>query len=294
MDLSVLECALISQLAYQTPKYVAAAWRQTHGGQDDHAPPLQSDALDTQLTSLNQDHVTILKDAPTAPEFSDDATTDGDCYTFVLKREHSPAVLVIAYRGTSSWQDTLCDAEACMRPWGDGMVHCGFYGQFEALRKHTDPRVAAWSDDILCVGHSLGAALSSLATALYSKSCAVHLRTFGSPRVGDSNFAASVTTHARSVIRCKAGSDVIPKVPLPIVYRHTGAETHVGLRDPHPDVPLMTDIKDHDLGKSYIPSLRDPKYIAPGILEYAVGFWANKLMQVRLVGTWFAVKSFWG
>ena len=119
---------------------------------------------------------------------------------------------VLAYRGTQAdeLKDTLTDANAFLRPWlGVGRVHKGF----------GDMLAGKWRDILtvidshrnirmLYTGHSLGAALATLSAALHRPDA---LYTFGSPRVGDAAFAASMAglSHERYV-DC---SDVVCRIP---------------------------------------------------------------------------------
>jgi hypothetical protein len=76
---------------------------------------------------------------------------------------------------------------------------------------------------ILYTGHSLGAALATLAAALHRPA---YLYTFGSPRVGDAEFAASMygIDHARYVDCC----DLVAKVPPETVgYLHVGTLRYI-------------------------------------------------------------------
>ena len=129
---------------------------------------------------------------------------------------------VLAYRGTQAdeLKDTLTDANAFLRPWlGVGRVHKGF----------GDMLAGKWRDILavidshrnirmLYTGHSLGAALATLSAALHRPAA---LYTFGSPRVGDAAFAASMAglSHERYV-DC---SDVVCRIPrVGWSYEHVG------------------------------------------------------------------------
>lgn len=290
MSLTNLECALIAQIAYQSPQYVESAWKIAHGIRQD-SENLRSDLLDTQLPYIDSRHTEILKSVPNTPEFSDDHTTDADCYVFEFQRGEESPVLVIAYRGTSSLQDCFCDVDLALRKFSGekekepldfsgAMVHCGFLDQFNALRHFTDLRVGNWDKNVVCIGHSLGS-IATIAALVYSSKNRTYLRTFGSPRIGNDVFVKLVSDRVTDIIRTVARSDPIPKVPLPMGYRHAGRELHIGKLDNHPYVPLMTDIKDHDLGKSYIPLLTNPECIVPSMYEYTIDFIINKLILLK-------------
>ena len=113
---------------------------------------------------------------------------------FVAWRE-SDRLALVAFRGTEPdrLKDILADAAAMFTPWdGDGRVHAGFAARTLALL----PRIANWLDDhaspragLLLTGHSLGAAMATLAA---TRLPGARLITLGSPRVGDGAFVASL------------------------------------------------------------------------------------------------------
>ncbi|MBE9563463.1 MAG: lipase family protein [Proteobacteria bacterium] len=97
---------------------------------------------------------------------------------------------VLVFRGSHEIQDWLSNLSTILTKWPQGgMVHWGFK---QALEKVWD-EVAEYLDTlqvpIFYTGHSLGAALATLAA---SKRPPAAIYTFGSPRVGDSHFAQSL------------------------------------------------------------------------------------------------------
>jgi alpha/beta superfamily hydrolase len=66
-------------------------------------------------------------------------------------------------------------------------------------------------------GHSLGAALATLAANRYGKTQGLY--TFGSPRVGDVDFADDFHISAYRFVN---NNDIVAKVPPPIRYKHVG------------------------------------------------------------------------
>lgn len=147
------------------------------------------------------------------------ATEDGtDCYIASQKE-----FAIAAFRGTQpdEWNDVLADANMVLVPWHTGMVHLGFKKAFDAIRPKLDDalqRLATGRTLWFC-GHSLGAALATLAADHYAATRAVC--TFGSPRVGDPAFARAFSTKfsGRS-LRYINDYDVVTHVPLPIGYEH--------------------------------------------------------------------------
>lgn len=131
----------------------------------------------------------------------------------------SGAVTVAAFRGTETDDPTDLFADARFLPtaWSaGGRVHAGFADAFDLVRAEF---LAATEDGrtLLLTGHSLGAALATLAATLRPG----RLYTFGSPRVGDSAFVQlpGPAAGVRYVDCC----DVVTRVPPEMgIYTHAG------------------------------------------------------------------------
>ena len=154
-------------------------------------------------------------------------------------RSHALSAAVLVFRGTLGIGDTLTDMNALMSDWrGVGKIHCGFRKDIDRVWPLLVEKLKHLDLPIFITGHSLGGALATLAAALLRNEprlpqpAAVY--TFGSPRVGDREFAESL--HDLFHCRVVNGHDVVPKVPLPFsmkpfpVYQHTG-ELHRMLAD---------------------------------------------------------------
>ena len=147
--------------------------------------------------------------------------------------------IVLAYRGTSELGDWLDDARYVKTdfPRG-GRVHTGFFEQFMAI----DSDVRSDLHDfrkfpLLVAGHSLGAALATIAGVAYRADAGI---VFGSPRVGNEDFAAQVRY---PLLRFEHGTDPVTYVPprqslvqsahalwngrLPTLYVHAGTVQEV-------------------------------------------------------------------
>ena len=72
---------------------------------------------------------------------------------------------------------------------------------------------------IYITGHSLGGALAQIAAAELGDDQVAACYTFGSPRVGNMYFDLWVKTPSYRVVNY---ADIVPQVPLPIGYRHSG------------------------------------------------------------------------
>jgi pimeloyl-ACP methyl ester carboxylesterase len=123
---------------------------------------------------------------------------------------------------------------------GDGVVvHYGFHraaqSVVDGLIDHLKTVLSPNKDAIVTfTGHSLGAAVATLLTAMtrkrlarFCRNLSVSLVTFGSPHVGNTAFADVVTSSAFHVQRYASRLDLIPKLLgfLPSVYVHVGPET---------------------------------------------------------------------
>ena len=148
-----------------------------------------------------------------------------DCYVAVQKE-----FVIVAFRGTQpgQWADILADANIILVPWETGLVHLGFKRAFDVIRPQLDPilqRVSPGRTVWFC-GHSLGAALATLAADHYAGTRGVC--TFGSPRVGDLSFATAFNAKlAGKSFRYVNNHDVVTHVPLPILYEHVDLQRFI-------------------------------------------------------------------
>ena len=78
-------------------------------------------------------------------------------------------------------------------------------------------RIRGRGCSIWMTGHSLGAALATLAGDRYKNTQAVY--TFGSPRVGDAVFSENYKTPCYRIVHNR---DIVARIPPPIFYRHVG------------------------------------------------------------------------
>jgi hypothetical protein len=118
--------------------------------------------------------------------------------------------------------DVKTDADIMLTESGQrGKVHRGFKDALdevwvkEGLLEYISngiPNRTLWF-----TGHSLGAALATLAANRYGK--AQGLYTFGSPRVGNVDFADDFHISAYRFVN---NNDIVARVPPPILYKHVG------------------------------------------------------------------------
>lgn len=145
---------------------------------------------------------------------------------------HNENFAIICFRGTevNKIEDILTDLNLPLTAHdGRGLVHTGFKKALDLvwnsavsdnhnMLKHLNiicsenPGLTLWF-----AGHSLGAALATLAAERAPK--AHGLYTFGSPRVGNHDFADDYTT---ATYRFVNNNDIVTMLPPAISYRHIG------------------------------------------------------------------------
>lgn len=130
---------------------------------------------------------------------------------------------VLVFRGTSAPDDWLVNLDALLVPWTrGGSVHKGFKDALEQVWPELEPELKAISKEgpLFFTGHSLGAALATLAASLLPPFA---LYSFGSPRVGNDLFAE--TLKETVIYRVVNGRDAVCQVPLAlprIGFQHVG------------------------------------------------------------------------
>jgi hypothetical protein len=135
--------------------------------------------------------------------------------------------VVVAFRGTESDDPTDLgfDVDFLLDPWPTGgRVHRGFVTALDRVWSTLEPTIPA-RGRVMMTGHSLGAAIATLAA---TRRQPAQLFTFGSPRVGDREFATSAAVvrvpHARYV-DC---ADLVARVPPEALgYVHTGTRHYI-------------------------------------------------------------------
>jgi triacylglycerol lipase len=150
------------------------------------------------------------------------------------------AFLILVFRGTeirrragqfgihNIMADVGADADILLVDSGfGGKVHRGFQealdevwekkGLLRYLRQKETPGRPFWF-----TGHSLGAALATLAASRYGRSH--DLYTFGSPRVGDLDFKNGFPVKAYRFVNHR---DIVTRVPPPGLYQHVGEEKYL-------------------------------------------------------------------
>jgi hypothetical protein len=146
-----------------------------------------------------------------------------------LREDPHPArrLAVVAFRGTDikDGSNLRYDVDLELDPWtGKGRVHRGFataLGQVQEGLLTALDSLQGWR--LLYTGHSLGAAMATLLAGLKKPDA---LFTFGSPRVGDAGFVASLqgVTNFRFQDCC----DLVTRVPPEeLGYQHFGQPHYI-------------------------------------------------------------------
>ena len=135
---------------------------------------------------------------------------------------------VLVFRGTSSLGDWLSNLKTLPADWPEGgLVHRGFMEALDEVWGDIEGCIAAIDRPMFYTGHSMGGALATLAASRSTRPpCAVY--TFGSPRVGNSDFVATLKNIP--VYRVVNDRDIVPTVPpsqAPVYFWHVGEHCHI-------------------------------------------------------------------
>lgn len=161
----------------------------------------------------------------------------------------------LIFRGTRTTKEWLNNISISFTEYPDlpfGKVHDGFLSVYKTIRDDILKAIEKTSPKkkLLVAGHSLGAALATMAVPdisfnLHRKIKAVY--TYGSPRVGDDTFAASYNAHfARITYRIVNTSDIITSLPLPIPVAGM-----LGGYFSHVDTPVDFTVQEEDWEKNH-------------------------------------------
>ena len=170
--------------------------------------------------------------------------------------------------------DLRTDADIMLTNSGQsGKVHRGFKDALDevwekkGLLKYI--RSKASSRTIWFTGHSLGAALATLAADRYENVQGVY--TFGSPRVGDKDFKDDFHV---STYRFVNNGDIVTRMPSPVLYKHVGNLKYIDSKGIIDDESSRWErITNPNLGKiSYIfnPTGRTGRGLSSLIPDYIV------------------------
>jgi hypothetical protein len=145
---------------------------------------------------------------------------------------------VVAFRGSEIWKregkfdlgkifaDLGADVDIWLTDWRQGgKVHRGFKNALEEVWTDLYAYIQPLHErgcKIWFTGHSLGAALATLAADRYPH--ARDLYTYGSPRVGNDKFIENFKVNAYRMIN---NEDIATRVPPPGFYKHVGEVRYI-------------------------------------------------------------------
>jgi hypothetical protein len=191
-------------------------------------------------------------------------------HCFIAQREDN-GLAVVAFRGTDKNDPTNVindDANIILVEWPrGGKVHAGFYNGLKEVLAPLQQVLADLKGRLLITGHSLGAAMAILLASEYKASAKqpFALYTFGSPRVGNPEFATTLKeANTYRFVDCCDDVTLIP-IPVPIFfpYEHVGKPFYI-FEDRHTefDPPTLRIVQDQLEARSrysfkYLPSLSD-------------------------------------
>lgn len=141
---------------------------------------------------------------------------------------------IVSVRGSQTIWDWIYDLVAVPVPWADhpecGLVHLGFEIVYLQVRDSIKQLVDSCPpiSRLIFTGHSLGAAVATLAAYEFAKNTPYQpeLFTLASPRVGDPVFVKIVSEKLKDITRIVNFGDIVPQVPPP-PYWHVGEEVLV-------------------------------------------------------------------
>jgi hypothetical protein len=151
---------------------------------------------------------------------------------------HDTKTIYISYRGSSSLMNWLDDFEIKKVPYTTFLpecnhcnVHNGFYITALSVRNQTIDAVIKLKQkypkyNIICTGHSLGAAISQLISMELNKlNYNSSVYNYGQPRVGDKNYATFVNKKIEEFWRFSHNKDIVVHIPGgSLQYHHSCGE----------------------------------------------------------------------
>jgi hypothetical protein len=157
---------------------------------------------------------------------------------FFAARSGPSPFAVVAFRGTDrdDPDNAITDGDLFPQPRDGYIVHRGFALALDQVwASEVQPLLTGFLEShpgapVYFTGHSLGAALATIAVARFDGGKSV-LYTIGSPRVGDDEFVKAVLAKSRLVFRFVNSQDIVTQIPheypLKHYYRHVGFEKYI-------------------------------------------------------------------
>ena len=132
----------------------------------------------------------------------------------------------LVFRGTHAHADWLSNLDALLVPAPrGGLVHKGFSDALDRIWPELSSALETLEGPVIYAGHSLGGALATIAASRRSPHT---LYSFGAPRVGNSDFNASLED--TPWFRVVNGRDLVCQVPPPLPplgFSHGGSAAYI-------------------------------------------------------------------
>ena len=169
----------------------------------------------------------VFDDVIDAPKYYSNAVSAVNAYSWVQGN-----VLHIVFRGTEGLDDVKIDLMQVQMQLFPGnkkvLVHKGFLKQFQSIFGELLETINGIEDSVNTVhfsGHSLGAALATLAAGVFSpiirsKNGIIKCHTIGCPRIGNAGFVDWFGGLVDESIRFLNYKDPVPLLPVNGFYKH--------------------------------------------------------------------------
>ena len=140
---------------------------------------------------------------------------------------------LVLFRGTDSFKDLFYDMQTTRVRTKFGKIHNGFYAIYNKIKVKLKELINNYKY-VTFIGHSLGGAIATIAAveiAYENSSIHCYCCTFGSPRVGDREFAQSFRHYISFHRRYVDPLDGITRLPLSFRFRFTHVSKPIYIRD---------------------------------------------------------------
>ncbi|KYK60903.1 hypothetical protein DCS_02042 [Drechmeria coniospora] len=149
--------------------------------------------------------------------------------------DHTREEIILAIRGSWSVRNWMADALTFQIecPFSSGCrIHAGFWLAWSHIRERVTNIIIESHDKhrnykVIATGHSLGGAVATIAAVdiYFRKKILVDAYTYGSPRIGNNDFANFASLQPGNIYRITQGNDLITVLPtLRMGYAHTTPE----------------------------------------------------------------------
>jgi len=197
-----------------------------------------------------------------------------DTQAFLAKNDQ---YAVLAFRGTEAdkWEDVKIDATASKVSVLQGRVHAGFKIAYQSVGQDIEASVLQLNGlPLYITGHSLGAALATVATQTLEHNPRIRefiaaCYTFGSPRVGNSEYDIEFKSPIYRVVNT---TDIVTIIPLLAMgYIHIGDVRYLGAKDGEfqRGIPFLQ--------RLFLFVLTVFKFFSPALADHGIAKYRRKL-----------------